>query len=72
MSVPGAAVNAAPKVFHITDLPEVDALEDDELQAFREEVYDIVRVIKDPEHPFTLEELKVVQEAHIDVGASEG
>lgn len=72
MSVPGAVVNVAPKVFHITELPEVDALEDHELQALREEVYDIVRGIKDPEHPFTLEELKVVQEAHIDVDKSNG
>jgi len=31
------------------------------------EVFDLVRCINDPEHPLTLEELNVLQQAHIEV-----
>eukprot|EP01137_Pigoraptor_chileana_P021048 Opistho-2@84262 len=31
------------------------------------EIFDLIRNINDPEHPLTLEELKVAQEAHIEI-----
>ena len=36
-----------------------------------EEIFDLIRGIKDPEHPLTLEELNVVQEEHTTVDEKE-
>lgn len=35
------------------------------------EVFDLIRCINDPEHPLTLEELNVLQQAHIEVSDAE-
>jgi hypothetical protein len=57
------ADNPAPLVNQNADHPRtIQELHDDELVAIREELYDIVHDIKDPEHPYTLEQLRVVQE----------
>ena len=66
--------NANPLVFQRTADREVlpEELDDnvrDEIDA--REVFDLLRFINDPEHPLTLEELNVLQEAHIDVSDSE-
>ena len=66
--------NANPLVFQrASDRPvlpeELDDGVRDEIDA--REVFDILRVINDPEHPLTLEELNVLQEAHIEVSDAE-
>lgn len=66
--------NASPLVFQRAPnrlvLPEeLDDDVRDEIDA--REVFDLLRVINDPEHPLTLEELNVLQEAHIEVSDSE-
>jgi metal-sulfur cluster biosynthetic enzyme len=61
-------INANPTVVDESEThPEVEPLTDPHLQMLREEVYDAVSVIKDPEHPYTLAQLKVVQEGNISV-----
>jgi len=41
---------------------------EDNLDLFDErEIFDLIRIINDPEHPLTLEELKVVDESNISV-----
>ncbi|KAI1280688.1 MIP18 family protein F45G2.10 [Halotydeus destructor] len=62
--------NANPKIFGKTKLRDITFQElndeiEDEIDA--REVFDLVRNIKDPEHPLTLEELNVVDEEHITV-----
>lgn len=44
---------------------ELDENVHDEIDA--REIFDLIRNIKDPEHPLTLEELNVVDEEHIEV-----
>lgn len=66
--------NANPLVFQRTVDRQVfpDELDDsvhDEIDA--REVFDLLRSINDPEHPLTLEELNVLQEAHIEVNDAE-
>ena len=66
--------NANPLVFQRTDARQVlpEELDDsvhDEIDA--REVFDLLRSINDPEHPLTLEELNVIQEAHVEVNDSE-
>ncbi|KAF7491012.1 MIP18 family protein F45G2.10 [Sarcoptes scabiei] len=48
---------------------ELDDNVTDEIDA--REIFDLIRGIKDPEHPLTLEELNVVQEDHITIDAKE-
>ncbi|KAK3725571.1 hypothetical protein RRG08_042989 [Elysia crispata] len=62
--------NANPLVFEITKdrqiLPEEE--DDSVTDKFdRREIFDLIRVINDPEHPLTLEELNVVVESNIKV-----
>lgn len=69
-----ALENANPQVFQRAPdrrvLPEeLDDEVRDEFDA--REVFDLLRAINDPEHPLTLEELNVLQEAHIEVSDSE-
>jgi len=44
-----------------------DALEEQELREWKETLYDAIRTVKDPEKPFSLEDLDVVQEELISV-----
>jgi len=60
--------NANPTIFGKTRQREWSSTEllddiDDEIDA--REIFDLIRNIKDPEHPLTLEELNVVDEQHI-------
>uniref|UniRef100_A0A0N4Z6H1 FeS_assembly_P domain-containing protein n=1 Tax=Parastrongyloides trichosuri TaxID=131310 RepID=A0A0N4Z6H1_PARTI len=58
--------NVAPKVYDIkdrayaTNLHNLALLDDEPISA--EEVFEYIRDINDPEHPYTLEQLNVVQE----------
>lgn len=66
--------NANPTIFKPAAERQItaDELNDDvrdEIDA--REVFDHIRYIKDPEHPQTLEELKVVDEAHVEVNDSD-
>ena len=66
--------NANPLVFQRTEARQVlpEELDDsvhDEIDA--REVFDLLRSINDPEHPLTLEELNVIQEAHVEVNDPE-
>ena len=70
----GSLENANPLVFSRAAEREVlaEELDDgvrDEIDA--REVFDLLRCINDPEHPLTLEELNVLQEAHIEVNDAE-
>ena len=75
MADPGSGLeNANPLVFQRLEdrqvLPEeLDDSVHDEIDA--REVFDLLRSINDPEHPLTLEELNVLQEAHIEVNDPE-
>lgn len=65
--------NANPTVFSRTAEREITASElndnvRDEIDS--REIFDHIRIIKDPEHPLTLEELNVVEEALIKVNDS--
>ncbi|KAH9503493.1 Cytosolic iron-sulfur assembly component 2B [Bulinus truncatus] len=66
----GGLDNANPVVFQATKergiLPEE---EDDNIQDKFDsrEIFDLIRFINDPEHPLTLEELNVVEEAKVKV-----
>mmetsp|Transcript_34995 Transcript_34995/g.68729 ORF Transcript_34995/g.68729 Transcript_34995/m.68729 type:complete len:153 (+) Transcript_34995:56-514(+) len=55
--------NPNPVVYEESEVPK--ELDDEHLQGLREYIYDIIRSIQDPEHPHTLEELRVVQEGHV-------
>jgi len=58
--------NPAPRTVYVPDEDEDPPdLSDPELNDMRDELYGIVRRIHDPEHDHTLEELRVVQKAHI-------
>jgi metal-sulfur cluster biosynthetic enzyme len=59
-------LNAAPKVCYDPE-EDIEELADGELQDLREEVFDFIRTIKDPEHPYSLEQLRVVSEGAINV-----
>eukprot|EP00128_Syssomonas_multiformis_P000804 Colp12_sorted_trinity150504_noHs@15995 len=62
--------NAAPVVYSSSKEREYDPhAEDDEYadEIDQREIFDLIRNINDPEHPLTLEQLNVAQEAHIDV-----
>lgn len=66
--------NAAPQIFEKStgrQLKETDLDDnvDDVLDS--REIFDLIRDIKDPEHPLTLEELNVVREDQIDVNLDE-
>lgn len=61
--------NANPLVY---EEEECAALEDPELDAFRDEIFSLIRHIHDPEHPHTLSELKVVYKSGIVVQHFEG
>ena len=70
----GSLENANPLVFSRAAEREVlaEELDDgvrDEIDA--REIFDLLRSINDPEHPLTLEELNVLQEAHIEVNDAE-
>lgn len=58
-------INSTPQIYDPDELSDLEPLDDPELDALREEIYEIIRTINDPEHPYTLEELKVVKEAAI-------
>ncbi|KAL5516110.1 hypothetical protein EMCRGX_G001381 [Ephydatia muelleri] len=65
--------NVNPQVF--AKAHERVVLPDEENDSVRDEIdareiFDLVRNINDPEHPLTLEELNVLQEAHIEVMAT--
>jgi len=49
---------------------ETPALDDDELQDFRDMIWDLISSIKDPEFELTLEDLKIVRERHVYVSRS--
>lgn len=62
--------NEAPQIFNKTGIRPVTEKElddgiDDPLDA--REIFDLIKDIKDPEHPLTLEELNVVREDQISV-----
>jgi len=60
--------NAAPQIFNKTgarDLTSEDFSDEIEDPIDTREVFDLIRDIKDPEHPLTLEELNVVREDQI-------
>ncbi|CAG2102639.1 unnamed protein product [Medioppia subpectinata] len=62
--------NSNPKVYlKSKDRETTRADEDDRLvdEIDAREVFDLIRGIRDPEHPFTLEELNVVSEEHCEV-----
>jgi metal-sulfur cluster biosynthetic enzyme len=60
--------NANPTVYEKSKQREISSMELDE-DVYDEidsrEIFDLIRNIKDPEHPLTLEELNVVDEEHI-------
>ncbi|XP_065184502.1 MIP18 family protein galla-2-like [Sycon ciliatum] len=62
--------NANPNVFAKTSERIVTSQEedDDTVDEFdRREIFDLIRGINDPEHPFSLEELNVLRESHVEV-----
>jgi metal-sulfur cluster biosynthetic enzyme len=66
------SLNANPVVstqFFRRNRPIESADIDDEVEDLidGEEIFQLIRDIKDPEHPFTLEQLNVVSHGHIDV-----
>ncbi|XP_075908167.1 cytosolic iron-sulfur assembly component 2B isoform X1 [Petromyzon marinus] len=66
--------NARPRVFAksadrvLTERDEDETVVD---EIDSREVFDLIRGINDPEHPLTLEELKVVEEAYVSVTDAE-
>ena len=74
-----AGLNANPTLFGVASdvsrsaedvAREADPAARDPIDAF--EVFDIIRTIKDPEHPHTLEELRVAQRELIEVDDARG
>lgn len=66
--------NVNPEVFErVKDRDICPEEEDDNVhdEIDSREVFDLIRCINDPEHPLTLEELNVLQQAHIDVNDAE-
>lgn len=64
--------NATPQVFSRSDIRPTEASDfDDEIEdpIDTREIFDLIRDIKDPEHPLTLEELNVVREDQITLGS---
>ncbi|BFZ13117.1 hypothetical protein BsWGS_16156 [Bradybaena similaris] len=69
----GTLDNANPVVFQRTKDRDVLPEEEDDLitdAIDSREVFDLIRVINDPEHPLTLEELNVVEESKVEVDDS--
>jgi len=51
-----------------SEVEHAPTLDDESLQNLRDEAYDIIRTIHDPEHPqYTLQDLRVIQEQNISV-----
>ena len=66
--------NSNPKVFFTSEERRVTTLEEDDRvtdQIDRREVFDLIRGIRDPEHPYTLEQLNVVSEDKVEVDLKE-
>ena len=63
-----ALVNASPIVYDDTADESAD---DSANAAFRDEIYSLIRYISDPEHPHTLEQLRVVSVGGVKVGEDE-
>ncbi|KAL5021579.1 hypothetical protein ScPMuIL_000734 [Solemya velum] len=62
--------NANPVIFEATQARDVspEELDDDVVDPFDcREIFDLIRLINDPEHPLTLEELNVVEGSKIQV-----
>lgn len=62
--------NANPLVFEVTKDRQILPEEEDDSVTDKfdtREIFDLIRVINDPEHPLTLEELNVVVESNIKV-----
>lgn len=62
--------NATPQIFNKSSARELSDLDyDDNIEdpIDAREIFDLIREIKDPEHPLTLEELNVVREDQISV-----
>lgn len=68
----GAKINANPQIYEtpllietpLTNQDTDDSIDDEFTTA---EIFDLIRTINDPEHPLTLEQLNVVQPAHITI-----
>eukprot|EP00163_Fabomonas_tropica_P016742 TRINITY_DN2988_c0_g1_i1.p1 TRINITY_DN2988_c0_g1~~TRINITY_DN2988_c0_g1_i1.p1 ORF type:complete len:159 (+),score=31.63 TRINITY_DN2988_c0_g1_i1:105-581(+) len=69
----GEVLNPNPVVHKVqeSNKPYVPRAADD-LSLYPEDVYDYVRMIQDPEHPYTLEELKVIEEDNITIRQEHG
>lgn len=61
-----AAENPTPQLVSETLAPP-PLLKDPALQQLRDEVFDVLSTVRDPEHPYTLVQLGVVREADIEV-----
>jgi metal-sulfur cluster biosynthetic enzyme len=67
--------NEAPEIFDKSGARQLTAADfDDNVEdpVDAREIFDLVKDIKDPEHPLTLEELNVVKEDHISYDAESG
>lgn len=66
--------NANPLVFSKSKAREILPEEEDDSisdEIDSREIFDLLKNLNDPEHPLTLEELNVIQQAHIDVNDAE-
>jgi len=68
--VPLAIVNASPTVYDSGE-EDVPPLADEDSDALRSDIYSIIRRIHDPEHPHTLEQLRVVSLSGIHIGETD-
>lgn len=66
--------NANPLVFSKSKVREILPEEEDDSisdEIDSREIFDLLRNLNDPEHPLTLEQLNVIQQAHIDCSDAE-
>ena len=62
-------INPSPTLYDDTSAD--DSANDTENAPFRDEIYSLIRYISDPEHPHTLEQLRVVSLGGVVVGGDE-
>eukprot|EP00127_Corallochytrium_limacisporum_P005206 Clim_evm23s201 gene=Clim_evmTU23s201 len=70
----GSLDNANPEVYQATverEVTEADYDENESDPIDNREIFDLLRVINDPEHPLTLEQLKVISLDHVKVSDDE-
>jgi len=63
---PPSIINASPTVYDCDD-DDAPPLSNEECDALRTDIYSVIRHIADPEHPHTLEQLRVVSLSGIHV-----